>query len=93
MILAPLFASKFLVRTCGALQELQIGGASRPQTGSAVHHLVTALSLKKALTVRRGFSRAIERCAAAIPTGVMRPAHTWVKCVSVGRSRIAPATS
>jgi hypothetical protein len=35
--------------------ERQKWGLGRPQTGSAVHHLVTALRLKKALTARRGF--------------------------------------
>jgi hypothetical protein len=31
-------------------------GLGRPQPGSAIHHLVTALSVKKALMVDRGFS-------------------------------------
>jgi hypothetical protein len=30
-------------------------GFGRPKPGSALHHLVTALSVKKALTVERGF--------------------------------------
>jgi hypothetical protein len=30
-------------------------GLGRPKTGSALHHLVTALSVKKALMIWRGF--------------------------------------
>ena len=30
-------------------------GLGRPKTGSALHHLVTALSVKKALMISRGF--------------------------------------
>ena len=45
-----------------------------PKPGSALHHLVTAFSVKKALMVGRGFSR-----ISATLKPVMRPAHTRVK--------------
>ena len=58
-------------------------GLGRPQTGSALHHSVTAVSVKKALMIRRGFYalsshlRASDAAAPAKP--VMPPAHTPAK--------------
>jgi len=49
-------------------------GLGRPQPGSALHHLVTAFSVKKALMVGCGF------CAlSTYLEAVMHPAHTGSK--------------
>jgi hypothetical protein len=37
-------------------------GLGRPKTGSALHHLVTALSVKKALTIGRSFCALSSHC-------------------------------
>jgi len=51
-----------------------------PTEVAALHHLVTAFSIKKALTVWRGFLR-----AAFAPRGaLMLPAHTPPKCADTG---------
>jgi hypothetical protein len=50
-------------------------GLGRPQTGSALHHLVTALSVKKALTIPRRIGALFNRSEP-----VMLPAHTPPKC-------------
>ena len=67
-------------------------GHGLPKTGSALHHLVTALSLKKALTMRRGFC-ALLNGRRARSDQVMRPARTRSKCEPPVDSRIATATS
>jgi hypothetical protein len=50
-------------------------GLGRPQPGSALHHLVTALSVKKALMINEGFCALSRR-----RKPVMHPAHTRAKC-------------
>jgi hypothetical protein len=71
MSLAPRFDLTFLMRT-GAppLQELQIGGTSRsPKPGSALHHLVTSVGVKKALTVRGGNDAVLDSSASGRGAG------------------------
>src|SRR5437879_3114037 len=61
-------------------------GLGRPQPGSALHHLVTALSVKKALMI------GCEFCALSIHLiSVMRAAHTRSKCEMEPGHRIARA--
>jgi hypothetical protein len=69
-------------------------GLGRPQTGSALHHLVTSVSVKKALMDSGGFRAQTDRavipapCAcnhADRPRQVMLPAHTRPKCEGRGR--------
>jgi hypothetical protein len=55
MILAPLFDLTLLIRPWGTpLQDYETAAPAVPKTGSALHHLVTSVSVKKALTVRDG---------------------------------------
>jgi hypothetical protein len=49
----PLFSGRNVLG-CHGISSVK-KGLGRPQTGSALHHLVTALSVKKALMNRRGF--------------------------------------
>jgi hypothetical protein len=49
----PLFSGRNLLG-CHGISSVK-KGLGRPKTGSALHHLVTALSVKKALMIRRGF--------------------------------------
>jgi hypothetical protein len=51
-------------------------GLGRPKTGSALHHLVTALSVKKALLIWRGFCALSSHLAKLVMPG----AHTPAKC-------------
>jgi hypothetical protein len=61
-------------------------GLGRPQSGSALHHLVTALSVKKALMIGCAF------CAHSSDSKpVVRPAHTRSKCELELDRRIARA--
>jgi hypothetical protein len=63
---------------CHGISSVKEGLAS-PKIGSALHHLVTALSLKKALTQRRGFC-ALFSGRHGFRKKVMRSAHTPPKC-------------
>jgi hypothetical protein len=55
MILAPLFDLSFLIRP-GAppCRNFKSAALTVPKPGSALHHLVTSVSVKKALTMRLG---------------------------------------
>src|ERR1700737_3935137 len=64
-----------------------IGGLAGPQTGSGLHHLVTAVSVKKALMGLLQSLGAGDRGPRLRP--VMLPAHTRPKCEAATRSRIA----
>jgi len=69
----PLSSGRNLLGSHGIPSAKQ--GLGRPQPGSALHHLVTALSVKKALTIGFVF------CAHSICRNpVMRAAHTRSKC-------------
>jgi hypothetical protein len=60
------------------------GASAVPKTGPALHHLVTAVSVKKALMACDGIY------ALLVAFGrVVLPAHTRPKCEAASRSRIA----
>jgi hypothetical protein len=79
----PLFSGRNLLG-CHGISNVKVG-LGRPQTGSALHHLVTALSVKKALPIQRGFCALLNRP----PGPVMRPAHTPAKSETGALDRIA----
>jgi hypothetical protein len=78
----PLISGRNLLGSHGIPSAKQ--GLGRPQPGSALHHLVTALSVKKALMIGFVF------CALSTHRNpVMRLAHTRPKCEMELDRRIA----
>ena len=92
MILAPLVDLTLLIRPWGTpLQDFKSAAPATPQTGSALHHLVTSVSVKKALTVGRRIDALLITAAwtenavrgrQTPPRQVMRSAHTRTKCIA-----------
>lgn len=99
MILASILDLKFLIRTWGPrAKNFKSAALAVPRNrGSALHHLVTSGSVKKALTVRGGIGEVLDsstlaggakRPSTAAVRQVMRSAHTRSKCTATTGYRL-----